>query len=247
MSTEIITSFSPAGADLYGRRCVFSVTAHWPYPCVVYADAPIEFPGVTVRFTAAIPRWQDTQVLLPESRPDAPLTGTDKWTRKPTNYIWNAKRFAVKPFVWLDAAERLGDGVLVWLDGDTVTTSDVPHSVIPGLLDGVDVAILGRGRMHPETGFVAFRVPEALPLLRWCVDAYRFGECLSLADGWTDCHVLRAGLAATAVRVRDLTSLAYAGAWRSHVDAFALSPLGPYVQHLKGPARKADAAGQGPA
>lgn len=232
MRTELVTSFSLGGAALYGRRCVETVQQYWPHPLVAYTDAPMTFRDVQIRLTGDIPDWRWTQDRLPSMRGGV---------EKPTNYIWDAKRFAVKAFVWHDAAQWLEKGILVWLDGDTVTKTMVPSTFVSGLLKKADVAFLGRGAMHPETGFVAFRIPEALPLLTWCRDAYRLGWFKALADGWTDCHVLRAGLTAVPVKARDLTSHTFAGEWRSHLDAFALSPLGPYVDHLKG-ARKREAA-----
>ena len=234
MRVELVTSFSPAGADLYGRRCVAGLKAYWPHPATVYVDAPMALSGVTVRPTGLIPGWQQTREHLPKTRPEA--------SYKPTSYLWDARRFAVKPFVWLDAAERMATGVLVWLDGDTVTTNPVPTNRVTDMLADADVAYLGRGDMHPETGCVAFRVPEALPLLRWCRDGYYSGSFRSLADGWTDCHVLRAGLRAVPVKARDLTSHLWTGEWRSGVDVMALSPLGPYVEHLKGSQRKRESA-----
>ncbi len=238
MRVDLVTSFSSAGAELYGRRCVESVTANWPHPMTVYADEPMDLDGVTVRLTSDIHGWSETKASLPSMRSDAETSGRNQWTKKPTSYLWDAQRFAVKPYVWLDAAMRLDSGLLVWLDGDTVTTAKVPDEAAQMLMADVDVTYLGRGEMHPDTGFVAFRVPEALPLLRWCVDAYRLGGFAALVDGWTDCHVLREGLESLRVNARDLTSHAWNGEWRSGVDAFAMSPLGPYVQHLKGTHRK---------
>jgi hypothetical protein len=230
--TQIVTSFSAAGAELYGRRCVDSVLAHWPDPLVVYVDEPITLAAPT-RLTWDMPDWLTTKAALPSMRPEA---------EKPANYIWNARRFAVKAFVWADAAVRLERGILVWLDGDTQTTEAVPDGLIERLMDGVDVAYLGRGAMHPENGFVCFRIPEALPLLFWCREAYRSGSFRSWSDGWTDCHALRAGLAAVPVRARDLTSHTFDGEWRSGVDAFGRSPLGSFVKHFKGPKAKREAA-----
>ncbi len=237
MRVELVTSFSSAGAELYGRRCVESILKHWPHPLTVYVDEPMQIDGVTQRLTPDIPGWLETKRRLPETRPEA---------EKPTNYIWNAHKFAVKPFVWLDAAERMGDGVLVWLDGDTVTTADVPSDFIERLMSGIDMAVLGRRNMHPETGFVAFSVPASLPALGACRGYYEQGWFEPMTDGWTDCHVLRAVLQTASLtmmtEVRDLTSHAFHGHWRSSIDAFALSPLGRYVQHLKGPKRKREAA-----
>jgi hypothetical protein len=215
-----------------------SFQSYWPStaPLTVYADEAVGEPGVSLRRTDAIAGWHQVMSEWMRHPPQPPA-----WAANPRNYIWDVQRFAVKPFVWLDAAERLREGVLTWLDADTVTTRRVPDGFAADLLGEADVAYLGRKAMHPETGYVGFRLPQALPLLRWCVDAYETGRYREIRSGWTDCHVFRAGLDATGLLARDLTSDQHDGAWRSTVDAFALSPLGPYVTHLKGSARKAQA------
>jgi hypothetical protein len=196
---------------------------------VAYVDAVSDVPVMTRR-TGDIPGWIETRATLP-------VTSDDPTRYKATGYLWNAAKFAVKVFVWHDAAERLERGILTWLDADTVIRQSVPVGLSMKMLRSADVAYLGRGAMHPETGYVVFRIPEALPLLRWCCEAYRTHRYRKIKTGWTDCHVLRAGIAARKVAARDLTShKAYH--WRSTVDAMALSPLGPYVTHLKGKDRK---------
>ena len=37
---ELVTSFSAAGAELYGLRCVESAFDRWPHPLTVYTDEP---------------------------------------------------------------------------------------------------------------------------------------------------------------------------------------------------------------
>lgn len=242
MTEIVVTSFSAEGAELYGRRMVQSYLAHWPMarePLVVYLDAPLVPPlPVEERWTrdlaewvACRRRWQDDPVLHGRSTPERPLN-------KPYKYQWDLARFSVKPFVWRDAARRLGRGVLTWLDGDTVTRHRVPPGWTTKLLGDADVAFLGRGGMHPETGYVGFRIPEALPLLEWCCATYTTGRFQTIY-GWTDCHILRAGLAAVPVRARDLTSHLYDG----HSHIWPVSPLARYLTHLKGKQkRKAVAA-----
>lgn len=238
MSRELlVTSFSREGAEQYGYRCVQSFQEHWPQPMVVYADEPLSLlktHGVDVRLTSEIDGWCETKRDLPTMRP---------FGFKPTNYIWNAQKFAVKPFVWMDAAQKFGDGVVTWVDGDTVATSPVQKGFTSGMLDGATVAYMGRGAMHPEMGYVSFKLPEALPLIRRCVSLYRNGLFTHMTDGWTDCHIFRAALQDASMEdirhhSRDLTTRLYDGTWRSGVDAMALSPLGPYVKHLKGTKNK---------
>jgi hypothetical protein len=221
MTAQIITSFSATGAVQYGRRAVRSLRRFSRTPLVVYLDSPTELVDTEVRWTRLIPGWPETYRRLPMTRPDA---------TRPDHYKWHARRFAVKPFVWADAAEELQTGVLTWLDGDTEAIARVPDSLWGDLLGEADVAFLGRQRMHPETGYVGFRLPAALPLIRWCREAYRSGDVLTWADGWTDCHVLRRALAAVPVTARDLTSHRYQG--KSHI--WPLSPLAPYLRHYKG-------------
>jgi hypothetical protein len=228
----VVTSFSPAGAVAYGHRCVESLRLFWPHPIEVYLDEPMPMPaGVMTHLTNGIPGWAELRRRLPRIRAGA---------EKPTNYIWDAQRFAVKPFVWLAAAERLERGVLTWLDADTVVTAAVPAGFAADLLGDADVAYLGRGTMHPETGFVIFRIPEALPLLRWCVTCYTSGAFKYFDSGWTDCHVIRQGLNYAPAHARDLTSH-LSPEWTSSVDAFGLSPIGRYAKHLKGPKAKREA------
>ncbi len=220
MRSEVVTSFSASGADLYGRRCVESWRRFGGVPMTVYADSPLILEGVQIRQTSEIPGWSETRSVLPQRREDA---------TRPSIYRWNARRFAVKTFVWCDAAERLGSGILTWLDGDTETVAPVPQGFFVTLLGNAHVAFLGRKPVHPETGYVGFRIPQALPLLRWCREAFVNGTFRSW-DGWTDCHALRAGLCALGVTSRDLTSHLYTG--DTHI--WKRSPLGPYMRHYKG-------------
>lgn len=229
MRVEVVTSCSPDGLALYGRACVSSFLQYWTLPITVYLDVPDAIEGADVRMTGDIPRWRETSRMLPVR---------NRHADKPDSYLWNAHRYAVKPFVWRDAAKRLERGILAWLDADTLTTKPVPATIFADMLGDADVAYLGRRTMHPENGCVVFRVPEALPLLAWCQKGYGANTFRKWADGWTDCHVLKRGMSAVGIRARDLTSSVHRGLWRSHVDAFALSPLGAYMVHLKGKRQK---------
>jgi hypothetical protein len=221
MQTAIVTSFSDSGAQQYGLRGVKAFRRFNALPLVVYLDVLRPIPGVELRLTGDMDDWLETKAQLPMRNPAA---------SRPDRYTWQAQRFAVKPFVWWDAALRLGSGVLMWLDGDTQAIATVPEKLPLSLLGDADVAFLGRQSMHPETGCVVFRIPEALMLLDWCRDAYLSGSFQSWKDGWTDCHALRRGMRETGIHARDLTSQSYIG--KSHI--WPASPLARYFHHYKG-------------
>lgn len=239
MNAAVVTSFSHDGARLYGRKMVTHYAKHWPetVPLIVYADVPTTLFQAEVRLTSDLPEWMAVKKAW---RKDPAVHGCldPAYPRRTKTYtfLWDAARFAVKLFVIADAAERLGSGVLTWLDGDTMTTAAVAEDFTSGLLGDADVAYLGRGRMYPETGYIGLRIPEALPLLRWCVDCYRSGDFRALRRGWTDCHVFQAGLRAVPVKALNLTRLAPRDT--SHV--WEHSPLAPYMVHLKGRRLKAE-------
>lgn len=241
MSRDIVvTSWSSDGFRLYGQRFLKRFHKYWPESTelVLYADAPEIHRGVDVRFTSDIPEWVE---LSERWRDDAAAHGwsTPEYPReKDYSYLWDAARFAVKVFVWRDAARRLGSGTVTWLDGDTETHARVSDGWVSSLLGGASVAYLGRGKMHPETGYVGFRVPEALALLDWCCEAYVSERFRLMRDGWTDCHILRAGLNAVAVSAVNLTKGKYKG--KSHI--WPASPLEPFIDHAKGVRRKRAAA-----
>jgi hypothetical protein len=231
----LVTSFSPAGARLYGLRMVKSVRRFWPASVrlVVYLDSPMPIPGAEVRLTSALPEWVACRTRWAKDPAVHGRSTREAPRKKPYSYRYDAARFAVKVFVQRDAAERLGEGILTWLDGDTLTRRPVPENWPASLLGDADLAYLGRGPMHPETGYVGFRIPHAWPVLQWCCEAYS-SDAFRQIDGWTDCHILRAALQAVPVTSRDLTSAVYAGV--SHI--WPVSPLAAYVTHFKGSAQK---------
>jgi hypothetical protein len=238
MKGLVVTSFSPDGERFYGRRMVKSFAKYWPkkFPLVVYADTPTMFARADVRLTSDITGWPE---LRASWQRDPAVHGCPHEAYperdKAYSFIWDAARFAVKPFVMCDAAERMGTGILTWLDGDTVTTYPVEADFTERLLGEADVAYLGRRRLYPETGYLGFRLPEALPILRWCREAYLTGSFRALTTGWTDCHVFEAALKAVPnVTARNLTS----GVKTEDSHIWAHSPLAPYMEHLKGRRRK---------
>lgn len=237
----VVTSFSLAGAKQYGLRMVESVLQYWPQSTqvVVYPDKPVGILGQLVwpdgfrrceeRRTTDLADWMACRQRWASDPLVHGRATAARRQSKPYLFRYDAARFAVKLFVMRDAAQRLGEGCLTWLDADTLTIGLVPEGWAEGLLADADVAYLGRGGMYPETGYIGFRIPQAMPLLNWCCERYE-SERFRALPGWTDCDVLQAGLAAVPIRAKDWTSERYCG--DSHI--WPVSPLAPYVMHFKG-------------
>lgn len=237
MLTTIVTSFSPAGYEQYGRRFIETFDRFFPgeIDLIVYAEH---------RFAHN-----------PDSRLDVrPLFGidicadfVDEYSKIPlacgreVTPAWKAKdradgysfktdavKFCRKVFAIADAARRLPEArLLVWMDADSFTFAKVPSDFLCQLLGDADVAYLGRVGAHSECGFLAFRMPEAMPLIhRWEL-FYASGQFIRARE-WHDSYLFDlARDDVQGLRYRDLTP-----GGRGHV--WCGSPLGAYIDHLKG-------------
>ena len=129
------------------------------------------------------------------------------------------------------AAVGLQEGdILVWLDGDVVTTKKVPLDFVPNLLgDDRDVCFLNREPQHSEIGFWAIRINRRTrKFLNDMAEFYRSGNVFGLSE-WHSAFVWD--------RAREMNDLKEVRLCRpnrrGHV--FPKSPLGEYMDHLKGP------------
>ena len=128
---------------------------------------------------------------------------------------------------------RDGD-VVIWLDGDVVSFADVPETLVDDLVpEDAAVTFLGRGPKHSEIGFLAFRIPLAVPLLQSMWRAYASDIFLDLGE-WHSAYVFdhaRLFHEKRGMVTHDLTPDG-----RQHV--WWQSELCRWLDHLKGDDRK---------
>jgi hypothetical protein len=204
---RVVTSLSREGYDTYGKRFLETYHRHWKLPLVVYSEDDLPIPYRPL---------DDPDHLRFRANPDASQ-----------DYRFQAVRFSHKVFAILDAAQD--GGRIVWLDADVVTFKDVPEKFIADLLPkGKHIAYLGRTHMHSECGFVIYDCDKLGAFFAEWRRLYTSGDIFGLKE-WHDSYVfdhLRQKL--------NIPSENISGPGKAAHHQFINSPLGKYMDHLKG-------------
>lgn len=190
MDTTIVTGFSHKGLGEYGDRFLqtFKKYNKPKIPLHVYT-------GCIDKKIHGCKQFKQEEIegldeFLHYWRDDPTISGkhpVDRWNDKERkngySYRFDAMKFCKMVYTMWAAAHRLvEEGVfetdyMIWLDGDTVVRKDIPENLaVAALPAGYDFAYLGREPRHTETGFLVFRLPEALPILDSWVDFYESGK-----------------------------------------------------------------------
>lgn len=234
----VVSGFSPSGYEQYGRRMVESFVQHWrDARLIVYIEQahalPIEveqrpMPAACLEF---LNRHRSNPFADGRrQKPGCPWKNKD--VQKGYNFRFDAMKFCRMAMFAGDAASKIRDGILVWLDGDCVVEKDIPPVWVDTLLDGHDLAYLGRSPYHSETGFVAFRLPQAKAIAEGWGRVYATDEVFALRE-YHSAYVFDVVRERhPAIRARNLTP-----GGKKHV--FFQCEVGDYITHLKGERPKA--------
>ena len=221
MSYRAITTCNANGWETYGRNMARSYLRHWPadVPLTIYTegfDPDIEVGTLDLHEAAYwLAPWKAAHQHL-----------------KPVDFRQDAVRFSHKVAA-IGAAAEQGDGVLIWLDADTLTHSPVAVDWLDGLFPrSAAVAWLDRWGTYPECGFVMFRLPEARPVIQEIVLMYRSEEIFKLPethDSYVIQHVVERAVKRGRISVASLS-----GDAKGHGHPFINGPIGSRMDHLKG-------------
>ncbi len=237
----LVTGFHKAGYELYGERCFESLQAYWSDDIVVYAEDclpkllrdNVEIRHVPEEVTQFLGRHQHDPMM----RGEVPYPGKS-WKAKDREGRYSFRFDVVKfhkmaIYTW-DAAEKLKEGLLVWIDGDVLTHKPAPRDFVGRILQGADCAYLGRDPYHSETGFVAFRLPEALPLIRqWA--GYYIDRTFIEEREWHSAFLFDRAREATDVNCLNLSPGGTKHVWFQ-------TELGDFMDHLKGKRKNLEAS-----
>lgn len=237
MKTTIVTSFSNGGFYEYAFRFFETFEKFWPADTtlVAYYEAPKVIPRAEMRDLYAVEAMRS--FLDRHSANQAARGRVPNKTWKPKDradgysFRSDAVKFCRKVFAVADAARQISEGILVWIDADVVTTAPVPADFIGEMLARSDVAYLGRDGVHSECGFLAFRLPEALPLILEWERLYMTDEVFLLPEQHDSFVFDYARGQLPKLHYRNLTPGGSRHVWCD-------SPLAAYTDHCKGERKK---------
>lgn len=241
---SVITSFSRGGLHEYGFHFIESFDKYWPaeVDLILYAEHQMARPPSICGRTIAVRRLDELvsfQKFMQRFGSDPLHAGrvpTAVWKEKDRRDGYSFKNDAIKFCRKVFAVQHAADqdhqqGVMAWIDADVRHLKRTPRNFIESTLAGNAIAYLGRDGTYTECGFLAFDLPQALPIIRDWATMYALGEVFSLQE-WHDSFVFD--------HVRRLhpeiagTNLTPGG--RAHV--WCDSPLAPFCDHLKGQRKK---------
>lgn len=232
MKYRVITTCHAEGWESYGRRMASTFVEHWPEEIRLTVYAEGFTPDVEGIDVADLPDWQGKF----KARFGG---GGDPVGRMPDgtyNYRRDCVRFSHKVGAITDAAEWT-DGVLIWMDADTVTHSPIDEGWLGQLFPGRGryIAWLDRNRLYPECGFLMFDTthPGHQEVMHRLQSIYETGAVFSLEeshDSFVIEHIITNAVAERVI----VAPHSLSGPHKMHNHVFVRSRLAERLDHLKG-------------
>jgi hypothetical protein len=250
-----VTTCNRSGYEQYGRDMIASFDRHWPAnvvlhvyvedfepdrssPRVVYHDLLAECPGLVAfkRRHASSPlahgrtKRKRLKIALDWSKPKVKVRRID-WG---LGYRWNAVRFSHKTFAIFHAARTVGTDGLFWLDADIRVFADVPEGFLEAMMpEACLLSYLARPKFS-ECGFVGYNLRH--PAIANFIAAYEAMYAKDRVFALAEFHdsfvfdVVRRRYERRGCKTYDIGE--GIGTRSGHV--FVNSPLGMYMDHMKG-------------
>ena len=241
-SISVVTTFSPSGWVSYGKRMVDSFVKYWPEEIkliVYYEDMPdnVDY-GDRVQWVDFKKASPDLVKYKENYKNNKKANGNGLPTGK-YSYLWDSVKFAHKSFCVSHSTLNASTDILIWLDADVVTHSDVPDGFIESLLpENNYCAYLGRQKIYPECGFVIYdtRSDYNQQFMQDWQDLYRTDALFEEVE-YHDSYLFWVLQKKYTERGMQSFNISEGHPHIPGGHVFINSPLGAYMDHLKG-ARK---------
>lgn len=239
--TVVVSGFSPEGYRLYGRRFMQTFHEFWPSEVKlrVYTEEAVDVPRGGLRSLWACPgirEFLERHKSTPEKNGRACVRGwAPKDIAKGYCYRFDAVKFSRQCVIPHSAAEEEEDGeILVWLDADTLTYKTIPRDFVESFIHNRDLCFLGRNGNHSEIGFWAVRLnARTREFLTKLAEAYIKDHVFRQRE-WHSAYVFdQVRALCPTLDQHNLTPKGFSHVWFQ-------TPLGQYMDHLKGDRRKKD-------
>ena len=245
-SISVITTFPPNKWDQYAKTMLETFIQHWPksiklkvyHEGAIPEDAPDSNQIEWIDLHDTCPEL----VAFKEKHKDNPFAngykvGSD--TTKKGSFLWEAVRFAHKSFCVSHATLNSSTDLVIWLDADVVTHSSVPYEFVESLLpENFYTAYLGRQKIYPECGFVIYNTehPKHQQFMDDWKKLYNNDELFQLEE-YHDSYLFWQLLQRHDL-VKESFNISEGHPHKPGIHVFINSPLGKYMDHLKGSRKK---------
>ena len=240
---EFVTTFSVHGYHSYGQAFIDSFIEHCdPHQLTVYHESQ-----GNVDFHKRL-SWRnldhnlDRQKFIQDHGNDPEKVGTPK---DPNS---QAVRFCHKVFAITDAIAKSEAEWVIWVDSDVEWRAPFTDNHAERMLDGYDVAYLGRTFMpYSECGWVAYRAhsPRVKHLAADMLDYYTSGRIFTRPKSdWHDSRcfdICREESGIPKERQHNLSADLHG--WVRGFHPWPYTMLREFSTHHKGPKRKSEAYG----
>lgn len=219
-----ITSFSPKGYEVYGKKFLESAADYWPTKIVAYVEEPMQDDDqVSYKLLSEV---YGLSAFLEYCNSNPVFRGC---VGQGYNYNFDAAKFANKAFAQFDAQKYTGK--VFWLDADLVFKKPVTTEFLEDLFDNHTICALQRPGMYTESGFLGFDTDRGdfKTFLTEYINVYRKGKLFQLR-GWHDCYALDYAIERSGVLVKNLSP----DFPKNGINVMPHSVLGEYVIHNKG-------------
>lgn len=246
-SFSVITTFPHSKWNEYAKRMIETFDWGWPqeiqlkiyYENQIPDDAPQSNRIEWIDLNASCPDL----VAFKQKHKNNPYAngykvGSD--TNQKGSYLWEAIRFAHKSFCVSHQALNSSTDFVIWLDADVVTHSPVPFEFIESLINPKDyTCYLGREKIYPECGFVIYNTKHPINhsfMTDW-QNLYNKDTLFDLEE-YHDSYLFWHLLKKYNLEDKEGLNLSKGHPHRPGVHVFINSPLGNYMDHLKGSRKK---------
>ena len=245
-SITVITTMSQSGYGQYGKRMIETFDKYWPSN--IKLKVYYEWMPTQTKFSNRV-EWIDLNQSCPHlgefkqrhrSNPHANglKPGADPESKR--SYLWDAVKFAHKSYCVSHAALNATSDLIVWLDADVVTHSAIPEGFIESLLPQDNYcSYLGRQKIYPECGFVIYDTRSSYnqSFMEDWQDMYRTDLLFNELE-YHDSYLFWVLQKRYAERGMKSFNISEGHPHRPGVHVFINSPLGQYMDHLKGKRKK---------
>ena len=233
---------SQSGYGQYGKRMIETFDKYWPQS--IKLQVYYEWMPTNKTFSDRV-EWIDINYACPKlqefkqrhnSNPHANGIKPGSDPNGKYSYLWDAVKFAHKSYCVSHAALNANSDLVVWLDADVVTHSAIPEGFIESLLPKDHYcAYLGRQKIYPECGFVIYDTRSVYnqQFMEDWQDMYRTDSLFNEIE-YHDSYlfwILQKKYTARGMQSFNISE------GHPHIPGghvFINSPLGAYMDHLKG-------------